>query len=83
MRSKQFITYSLFFKTSNHCSLKIKKLSTGRLGVIVTNLVNVILEGKVPFELRPYFFGASADCPQNVPDTMSSNHVKQDMEIDK
>ena len=23
-----------------------------------TNLVNVILEGKVPFELRPYFFGA-------------------------
>ena len=24
----------------------------------LTNLVNVILEGKVPFELRPYFFGA-------------------------
>ena len=23
-----------------------------------TNLVNVILEGKVPFELWPYFFGA-------------------------
>ena len=23
-----------------------------------TNLVNMILEGKVPFELRPYFFGA-------------------------
>ena len=64
-------------------------------------------KGKVPFELRPYFFGAklialkkpdgglrpiavcypkailSADCPQNVPNTMSSNHVKQDIEIDK
>ena len=24
----------------------------------LTTLVNVILEGKVPFELRPYFFGA-------------------------
>ena len=24
----------------------------------VTNLVNVILEGRVPFELRPHFFGA-------------------------
>ena len=24
----------------------------------LTNLVNVILEGKVPFELQPYFFGA-------------------------
>ena len=24
----------------------------------LTNLVNVIPEGKVPFELRPYFFGA-------------------------
>ena len=24
----------------------------------LTNLVNVVLEGKVPFELRPYFFGA-------------------------
>ena len=24
----------------------------------LTNLVNVILEGKVPFKLRPYFFGA-------------------------
>ena len=25
----------------------------------LTNLVNVILEGKVSFELRPYFFGAN------------------------
>ena len=24
----------------------------------LTNLVNVILEGKLPIELRPYFFGA-------------------------
>ena len=65
--------------------------------------MNVILERKVPFELRPYFFGAKlialkkpdggfrpfAVCntlrrfPQNMPDTMSLNHVQQDMEIDK
>ena len=36
--------------------------SNGQTGLIflraLTNLVNVILEGKVPFELRPYFFGA-------------------------
>ena len=36
--------------------------SNGHIGLIflraLTNLVNVILEGKVPFELRPYFFGA-------------------------
>ena len=79
----------------------------GQIGIIflraLTNLVNVILEGKVSFELRPYFFGAnlialkkpdgglrpiavgntfrrlSAKCAN----TMSSNHVKQDMEIDK
>ena len=83
--------------------------SNGQIGLIflraLTNLVNVILEGKVPFELRPYFFGAelialktrwrtssyrcrqysilSAGCPQNVPDNMSSNHVKQAMEINK
>ena len=24
----------------------------------LTNLMDVIFEGKVPFELRPYFFGA-------------------------
>ena len=34
----------------------------GQTGLIflraLTNLVNVILERKVPFELRPYFFGA-------------------------
>ena len=24
----------------------------------ITNLVNVILEGNIPLELRPYFFGA-------------------------
>ena len=65
--------------------------------------MNVILEGKIPFQLQTYIFGAelialkspledlflslkaklSAGCLQNVPDTMSSNHVKQDMEIDK
>ena len=28
------------------------------LRAALTNLVNVILEGKVLFELRPYFFGA-------------------------
>ena len=62
----------------------------------LTNLVNVILERKVPFELRPYFFGAkliyfvlslwaiiSAGYPQNASDTMSSNHVRQDTEADK
>ena len=65
----------------------------------LTNLVNVILEGILPFELSPHFFGAKlialkkpdgglrpiavGNCPQNVPATMSSNHVKQDMEIDK
>ena len=36
--------------------------SNGQLGLnflrALTNLVNVIFEGKVPFELRPYFFGA-------------------------
>ena len=36
--------------------------SNGQYGLnflrALTNLVNVILEGKVPFELRPYFFGA-------------------------
>ena len=37
-------------------------MSNGQSGLnflrALTNLVNVILEGKVPFELRPYFFGA-------------------------
>ena len=36
--------------------------SNGQTGLkflrALTNLVNVILEGKVPVELRPYFFGA-------------------------
>ena len=36
--------------------------SNGQTGLnflrALTNLVNVILEGKVPFELRPYFFRA-------------------------
>ena len=36
--------------------------SNGQTGLnflrALLNLVNVILEGKVPFELRPYFFGA-------------------------
>ena len=36
--------------------------SNGQTGLnflrALTNLVNVILEAKVPFELRPYFFGA-------------------------
>ena len=36
--------------------------SNGQFGLnflkALTNLVNVILEGKVPFKLRPYFFGA-------------------------
>ena len=36
--------------------------SNGQTGLnflrALTNLVNAILEGKVPFELRPYFFGA-------------------------
>ena len=36
--------------------------SNGQTGLnfrrALTNLVNVILEGKVPFELRPYFFDA-------------------------
>ena len=36
--------------------------SNGQTGLnflkALTNLVKVILEGKVPFELRPYFFGA-------------------------
>ena len=36
--------------------------SNGQTGLnflrALTNLVNVILEGKLPFELRPYFFGA-------------------------
>ena len=36
--------------------------SNGQTGMnflgALTNLVNVIREGKVPFELRPYFFGA-------------------------
>ena len=36
--------------------------SNGQTGLVflraLTNLVNVILEGKLPFELRPYLFGA-------------------------
>ena len=36
--------------------------SNGQTGLnflrALTNLVNVILDGKVPFELRPYLFGA-------------------------
>ena len=36
--------------------------SNGQTGLnflrALTNLLNVILEGKVPFELQPYFFGA-------------------------
>ena len=36
--------------------------SNGQTGLnflrALTNLVNVILDGKVPYELRPYFFGA-------------------------
>ena len=36
--------------------------SNGQTGLnflrALTNLVKVILAGKVPFELRPYFFGA-------------------------
>ena len=80
--------------------------SNGQTGLkflrALTNLLTVILEGKVPFELRPYFLGAKiivlkkpigglrpiavgiifVGCPQNVPDTMSSNHVKQDTESD-
>ena len=50
----------------NGISLQILKnltaKSNGQNGLnflrTLTNLVNVILEGKVPFELRPYFFGA-------------------------
>ena len=68
----------------------------------LTNLVKVILDGKVPLELRPYFFGAKLIAlkkpdeelrPIAVSNTFrrlsakcagyhSSNHVKQDMEID-
>ena len=37
--------------------------SNGQTGLnflrALANLVNVILEGKLPFELRPYFFGAT------------------------
>ena len=51
---------------SDGISPQISKLltakSNGQTGLkflrALTNLVNVILEGKVPFELRPYFFGA-------------------------
>ena len=70
--------------------------------IALTNLVNMIFDGKVPFELRPYFFGAklialkkarlrtsSYRCRQYFPPVVrklcripSSNHVKQDMEID-
>ena len=47
-------------------SLKILKEMTPKSNVqtglnflrALTNFVNVILEGKLPFELRPYFFGA-------------------------
>ena len=66
--------------------------SNGQTGLnffkALTNLVNVILEGKIPFELQPYFFGAKLiglkkpDGGLPVPDTMSSNHVGQDTEVD-
>ena len=32
----------------------------------LTNLVNVTLQGKVPFELRPYFFGAILIAPKKL-----------------
>ena len=41
---------------------KLTAKANGQTGLFflraLTNLVNVILEGKVPFELRPHFFGA-------------------------
>ena len=41
---------------------KMTAKSNGQTGLnflgALANLVKVILEGKVPFELRPYFFGA-------------------------
>ena len=64
-----------------------------------TNLVNVILDGDVPFELRPYFFGAKLIAvkkpdgglpPIAVDNTFrrlsakcAGYNVKQDKEIDK
>ena len=51
------------FSTSVSQSLKaLTAKSNGRTGLnflrVLTNLVNVILEGKVAFKLWPYFFGA-------------------------
>ena len=47
---------------SHHILKDLTTKSNGQTGLnflrALTNLVNVILEGKVPFELRPYFFGA-------------------------
>ena len=47
---------------SNQILKDLTAKSNGQTGLnflkAITNLVIVILEGKVPFELRPYFFGA-------------------------
>ena len=48
--SAQFFLKKLTAKSNGQTGLNFLKT--------LTNLVNVILEGKVPFELRPYFFGA-------------------------
>ena len=37
---------------------QVKRANWTEFSQRLTNLVNVILEGKEPFELRPYFFGA-------------------------
>ena len=47
---------------------ELTAMSNGQTGLdffkAFTNLVNVILEKKVPFELRPYFFGAKLIAPK-------------------
>ena len=50
--------------------------SNGQTGLnflrAITNFVNVILEGKIPLELRPYFFGAKLIALKK-PDGMTSS----------
>ena len=71
--TSKFIVHKALMSFPNGSSVRLDGISPQNLNVwtaksngqtglnllrALTNLVNVILEGKVPFEYRPYFFGA-------------------------
>ena len=53
---------------SRHVFKDLTAKSNGQTGLsflrALTNLVNVILDGKLSFELRPYFFGGKLIAPE-------------------